>query len=328
MKLILAVGLLTSVVCAESKIFDPYKIQDSNNLATTFDVLFWQASQDNLGFGIESKSTTSISHGHFKQPDFDWNWGFRAGVDYKSHHDKWDIATRYTYMHSTASESISAPAGGAVFPSWQFPLVAGGFVTDGKAHWICNLNMADLELGRDCYVGTWLSIRPFMGVRGAVVQQRYHVGYKGGTAVPAGDEDKIKMSNNFWGVGIRVGFNSLWGFAKGWSFYVDGAGSLLSGQIKVREGEHFNKANETIFNVRDTISTVIPTAEIALGLQWDHLWDNDRYHLGVKLGWEFNCFFNQNRLFKFASSSSPGFFSQNNADLSFQGVTLGLRFDF
>ncbi|MES2123023.1 MAG: Lpg1974 family pore-forming outer membrane protein, partial [Chlamydiota bacterium] len=73
---------------------------------------------------------------------------------------------------------------------------------------------------------------------------------------------------------------------------------------------------------------VVVAADLALGLQWDYLFSQDRYHFGVKLGWEFNIFFDQNQLFNFMSSTNPGAINFQNDDLSFQGLTLGLRFDF
>jgi hypothetical protein len=324
---IASLAALATPVVAQTKVFDPFSIQDASVLAPTLDVLFWQANQDGLPLAAQSSSTTKIN-GHVVDLDFDWNWGFRAGIDCKIPHDRWDFNTQYAFMHSTAHKSESAAEFGALFSSWQFPQVSGVFVTHAKAHWICNLNMADLELGRNCFIGSYLSLRPFMGVRGAVIQQRFHVNYEGGTAVPAGDEDKIKMSNNFWGVGLRFGGDSLWGLGKGISFYADGAASLISGRTTVHQREHYNRLNTTVFNVSNHKSTVVPILELSLGLQWDYIGNNNGYHVGAKLGWEGMLFFNQNRFMQFSSSSNPGVFSSNNEDLSFQGVTFSLRFDF
>jgi hypothetical protein len=312
---------------ANQQLFDPFLLKNDCHLDVTADLLFWRASQDGLDFVIKNKgSTSSVTHGHVEDPDFSWDFGFRIGLDYKMPHDQWDLNGRYTYFHASASESESAPAGGALFPIWTFN---GGTADHAKAKWFCNLNRGDLELGRNCMVSKWLSIRPFMGVTGAVINERFHVNYSGGTAVPAGDSDHIKMESDFWGVGIRFGFNSLWGLGKGFSIYADGAGSLLSGHFSIHQKEHLNRDNTTILGIRDSQSSVSPILEIALGFQWDHFWDAERYHFGVKLGWEFNQYFNQNRLMHLSNiNGSPGFFNRNNDDLSFMGITLGFRFDF
>jgi len=311
------------------QLFDPFAVKSDDGVAVYADFLVWKTFADGLEYAINNKNgTTTASHAHLDSPHSSWSYGYRVGLDYRIPHDNWDINTRYTYFHGDLEAHTAAPQNGALFTNWQFPTAASTYATQARAHWTCNLNTADLELGRNCKAGNWLSIRPYMGVKGVVLQQRYHVKYEGGTAVPAGDEDKIRMFNDFWGVGVRFGFNSLWGLGKGFSIYADGAGSLLSGHFKVQEVEHFEVSDTTVFSVRDNISTVVPVAEIALGFQWDHFFHNDRLHFGVKLGWEFNYYFNQNRYFRFLSSSNLGSFSQNNNDLGFSGLTLGFRFDF
>lgn len=323
--------ILNSVAFAEG-LFNPFALVNDDHFAVTADMLFWTARQEDLSFAIKNKgSTTSINHAKIEELDFNWNFGFRLGLDYKlPEHDQWDLFTRYTYFHGTASESVQAPQApetGAIFPIWSFPQATSVFADHAEANWFCNLNMADFELGRNCFTSTWLSIRPFLSVRAVVLQQRFHVTYKGGTQAP-GDRDKVKMINNTWGVGLRMGFNSLWGLGKGFSIYADGAGSLLSGRYTIHQSEHLVVADVTLFRLRDAQSNVFPIAEVALGLQWDHIFPNNRWHMGVKVGWEMNYFFNQNRIIRFLSSSNPGAIFRNDGDLSFNGVTFGLRFDF
>jgi hypothetical protein len=293
------------------------------DVALSGEALFWQANTCGLGFAVENlDSTTTITRGHLKEPDFNWNVGFRAGLDYKLPHDNWDLQAQYTYLPSTAHKEASAPQNGALFPVWLVPQDPAVYATHGKAHWSCNLNMGDLELGRVCRAGKRVSIRPHMGVRGGTIQQNYHINYRGGTVV----SDHVKMSNDFWGIGLRFGFNSLWGFGKGISLYADGAGSLLSGHFHVHQREDFQ--GSTLTRIRNSFSQLVPIAEIALGLQWDTKFHADRQQLGIKLGWEMQYYWDQGRLIRFLSSTSIGSFSSNQQDLSYMGVTLGLRWDF
>jgi hypothetical protein len=109
--------------------------------------------------------------------------------------------------------------------------------------------------------------------------------------------------------------------------YADGAGSLLSGQFTVHQKESSN-TDGTILSLRSNPSTVVPIAEAALGFQWDYTSKKGWYHFGAKLGWEYSEFFNQNRWMKLLSSTSLGFYEQNDSDLWLMGLTLGFRFDF
>ena len=203
----------------EWPLFDPNALKNSNDLWVNGELLFWKSNVGSLDYAIDSRSTSSIQHGHVKQPDFDWDWGFRLGLGYKLPHDKWDLFINYTYVHA---EAHGHAGGGSdvVFPVFatNFAAASPFFADSAKAHWHLNLNMADLELGRTCMVSKWLSIRPFVGVRGLVTDQDYNVSYRGGTVAPF-DEDKVHMDNDFWGVGIRMGANTLWGLGRGFSIY-------------------------------------------------------------------------------------------------------------
>lgn len=308
--------------------FNPNSVKHSNDLWLNGEILFWQSHMGSLDYGVTSKSTTTIDDGHTKNPEFNWDTGFRLGLGYKLPHDKWDIFVNYTYFYSKAH----GHAGGddrVVFPSWasNFGRVVGPFYANSaKANWHMNLNMGDVELGRTCFAGKWLTIRPFIGVRGLVIDQDYSVEYKGGTIAPF-DEDKVHMDNDFWGVGIRAGVNTLWGLGKGFSIYGNGSAALLSGDFDVHEHEKLEHADRRIMDIKRDVDNVVVTADLALGLQWDYMFSKDRYHLGVKLGWEFDLFCDQNKLFNFIGSS-PGAINFQDDDLTFQGLTVGFRFDF
>lgn len=285
MKLTLIV-LFTPLIISAG-VFNPSAMPDSH-VWLDAEGLYWQSNMGSLSYGIE--------HGHVKQLDFDWDWGVRAGLGYKIPHDKWDLYAVYTHLIGNAHGH------------------AGG----GHAGWHMNLNMGDLELGRNCLPSKWLLFRPFMGVRGLVIDNDYSVDYARGTHFHA--------DSDFWGVGLRVGIDSLWGLGKGLGIYGNGSASLLSGHFDVHEKEKFKKAHSHHVRIENDVDNVVAAADLALGLQWDYLFSNDRFHFGFKFGWEFNIFFDQNQLFNFLSSDQPIQFKKD--DLTFQGLTLGLRFDF
>ena len=309
--------------------FDPNAMSVSNQLWLDGEALLWQSSESSLDYAIESDSTSTIKHGRVKNPDFSWDWGFRLGLGYKMPHDKWDVFVNYTYVHAHAERHHTNPDH-VVFPLWgtSFGNTAPIIYADtAEARWHANLNMADLELGRNCNVSKWLAIRPFMGVRGLVINQNYQVNYKGGTFAP-GDDDQNHLHNDFWGVGIRMGADTLWGLGCGFGIYGDGSASLLSGHFDVHERERLEHAGLTKMSVSRNFDNIVVAADIAMGLQWDLMFNDDRCHFGVKFGWEFDMFFDQNQLFNFLSSTLPGSVNFKNDDLSFQGLTMGLRLDF
>lgn len=314
---------------AQGGIFNPQNVKNSKNIWIDGEALLWQASEDGLNYAVKSTSQNSVNNGRVKSPDFEWNWGFRLGLGFKLPHDQWDLFFNYTYMQAHARASASAPTDGALFPLLQAPfgLPSNFFANSAKFHWRANLNIGDVELGRNCLVGRALSIRPFMSIRGLFIDQVVKINYRGGTAVPVDDVDQAYLMNDFWGIGLRMGADTLWALGAGWGIYGNGAASLISGSFDMHEKEKLKVADEPRLNLKVDTDSVVAIAELALGIQWDKLFSKDRYHFGVKFGWEFNVFFDQNRLVRFVSSN-PASISQNDDDLSFQGLTFGLRFDF
>ncbi|HEY2810339.1 MAG TPA: Lpg1974 family pore-forming outer membrane protein [Rhabdochlamydiaceae bacterium] len=314
----------------EDRVFDPQSIVNSKRVWLDVEVLLWQASEDGLDYAVKSSAQDHVDDGKVKSPDFEWDWGVQAGLGIKLPHDQWDLFFNYTYVQARAHSSVSAPDGGAVFPVFEAPfgLPDNFFADHARFRWKANLNIGDIELGRNCLISRWLSIRPFFGVRGLTIDQEGHIEYEGGTAAPGGDEDLVKLMNNFWGVGLRVGLNTLWGLGKGIGIYGNGAASLVSGSFDVEEKERFKSTRQNRLDVSADTDSVTAIAEIALGLQWDRFFSQNRYHFGVKLGWELNVFFDQNNLVRFLNSTNPGAISRNNGDLTFQGLTLGFRLDF
>lgn len=302
-------------------LFDPNSLHNTHDLWIDVEGLFWQSNMGSLGYAITSKSSTSIQDGHVKEPDFEWNYGFRLGLGYKLPHDKWDLFVNYAYLRGSG-HGHAGGSGRVVFPTYatNFDLISPFYASSAHAHFWLTLNMGDVELGRTCFVGKWLSIRPFLGVRGLVIAQDYNVSYHGGTIGP----DKVHMDNDFWGAGIRMGADTLWGLGKGISIYGNGSISLLSGHFDAYESE--KRDDVRIMSIKSNNDNVVVTADLALGLQWDYLFSKDRYHIGAKVGWEFDLFFDQNKLFNFMGS--PGSIHLADDDLAFQGITLGFRLDF
>lgn len=310
-----------------SGVFDPHSLQKDDRIYMNLEALFWQSNMGSLSFGVESDSSSSVQNGNCKSPSFDWKWGYRLGMGYRIPHDRWDLFANYTYLYGSAHGHAGKDSR-VVFPRWatNFAGKSPFYADSSKADWNVHLNMGDLELGRTCFPSKWLSLRPFVGLRGGTIDQKYTVAYNGGTIAPS-DSDKLDLNTDFWGVGLRMGVNTLWGLGSGISIYGNGSTSLLSGHFTVHEREKLIWQELQKMKLESQVNNVVVEADVALGLQWDYLFSKERYHIGLKMGWEFDIYFNQNQLFHF-TSTNPGSFQTQSDDLSFQGLTVGFRFDF
>ncbi len=321
-------------------------VRNGSDLFVTADLLYMKAEENGLTYGIENcGSSENILNGKMKDPHFKWDFGFRVGVGYNLPHDGWDLYLDWTRLYSRAHASESDEVPSTIFATWANPQITGFNdikCNEADAHWRLHLNVVDLELGREFFTSKWLTLRPFIGLRGAWIHQRYHVEYEDGSFFINNEGEEledaedgeldIRMKNNYWGVGLRGGLNTLWGLCGGWSIYGDLAISLLYGRFHVRQAENFiatgSDTKENQLYVDHGFTSGRAVTDLGLGLRWDHSFCDCNYHFGIQAGYEHHMFFGQNQLNRFVDDTVAGAFVSNLGDLTVQGWVLSARFDF
>lgn len=331
------------------------------------DLLVWRSSEDGLGYGkkalVESSTLLDgaplIKHEKEKNPQFNWSAGFRVGFGYNSACDGWDMTTNWTHFHnradSSSKSSLVAGEDGVFHPFYPAWLVVdkNGFIDEVKTNWKLRLDFVDLELGREFYVSRSLTLRPFIGLRAARIDQKYHLRGEAGKCteeelpslaviLPADFTTTTQMNGEYRGIGLRTGLDSEWGLGCGWSLYGQAAISLLYGRFDVAERFDFEQRNEEHalnspnFNdeTKDRFWAGRAITDMALGIRWKKYFDCDVMAFTVQLGWEQHLFFAQNQ-FKDVNAGLSGTNllyrtagQVHRGDLSVQGITLSCKLDF
>ncbi|MGE5195844.1 MAG: Lpg1974 family pore-forming outer membrane protein [Anaerolineae bacterium] len=317
--------------------------KDGCGLFVTGDVLYWKAHENGLTYGIKNEHTnftpgqTRINDGETKNPDFDWDFGFRVGVGYAMPHDGWDLYLNWTHFHTDGDVEDHARTrdGKVIFPTQINPNLVDFYslyATEAENRWRLRLNVLDLELGREFFVSKWLTLRPHMGLRAAWVDQKYRVTYEGGTLVPTdGQKIKIKDRNNFRGLGLRGGLDSQWGLGGGWCIYGNAAISLIYGHFEIDEKQKLRQNDATLQKQLDLdhdfhLSRAI--TDLALGLRWEQSFADDAFFVSIQGGWENHVYFGQNQLIRFVDDVVPGAYVTNQGDLTIQGWVGSITFAF
>jgi hypothetical protein len=310
----------------------------------TADALYWRASEDNLEYAIEANRALSETaptqrlrgEAEIKDLEFNFDWGFRAGLGFVLPHDGWDLYFNYTYFFadSHAKTDKAHDTANALYPHWTDPLTQsfGENVNTINADWGLHLNLIDGTIGRKFATSKWLALRPFAGVRGLWIHEKYKLEHSGGNFAPnditAYGEDTVDMKNKSWGVGAVAGLDTQWNFAKEWSFYANFGLSVLYGHFKVEQEERIKKGDTLVYDLeRDSFHKGRTIADVAFGLRWDRMFSDGRFHFGLQLGWEEHVFFNQNQFIRFSDDFVPGVFG-SGGDLTLQGATLSACFGF
>ena len=194
----------------------------------------------------------------------------------------------------------------------------------------------------------YLTFRPHIGLRIAWLNQTYRIEHKGGSWAqrlsPAkGEQDalnnEVSMRNDFKGVGVRGGFDTIWNFGRGFALFGNTAISIVYGRFNVKHDE-WNKQATTphtktrILETEDHFRASRAMTDLALGLQWATLFGkNCCYGFTIGIAWEHHMFFDQNQFWRVDGTNVFGpegenIYYQRRGDLDTQGWTITVKFDF
>ena len=122
------------------------EVKDGADVFVTADLLVWQAHENGLGYVVKANGP-NLTKSHTREPHFNWDPGFRVGFGINTPHDGWDLYANWTYYHTKARSNVS---NGTEYPVFANPTyIGGGTASSSNAKWKLNLNMLDVELGRE-----------------------------------------------------------------------------------------------------------------------------------------------------------------------------------
>ena len=290
------------------------------------DMLYWHADIDHADWAFKNNDTANpVIAGPNHSLNFKWSYGFRVGIGANMDYDQWDTNLYYTWFQTKNSNSINSNG----------PQQAGDLFglntpfTQGKIDWRIHYSVIDWELGRWYSVSKHLTLRPHIGIKNAWISQHVKEGFTT-TNGPA----TSTSSNEFWGIGASGGLNTTWNFATvdshNFKFFGDFAGAMLYGHFNVKHQETAPFGGFRPTNLSRNL--LVPMLQAMFGISWDTGLDCDRYHLGLRVGYEFQYWFRQNQMlidetFPTATGTLVNYFRSTGA-LGLQGLTVDLRFDF
>lgn len=314
------------------------------------DALYWHADVSNSDWAFANQNTAAIpTTGTNEEVTFKWNWGFKAGLGLDLDHDQWDTNVYYTWFRNNSTGSsftTTAAASAASSLNSDFPGDPIS-VTSGSASAKLHFNVLDWELGRSFYVSNSLSVRPHVGVKGAMIKLSETDTF---ASLVAPTTYTVSNKTKSWAVGPSAGINSNWYFGCGntmphkegrkhnevkdrpvFSIFGDVAGALMYGHFKNRHTESGVAAGVVSAGFNPSglnRNLMVPVLTGAMGLAWDVCLDCDKMHLGIRAGYELQYWFRQSQRFSFDSLGTTPRYARSTGDLALQGLTIDVRFDF
>jgi hypothetical protein len=362
-----------NVQCVQPANFDlcnPCNDSPCGHWMLEVDLLYWTACEGGLTYGSDDRASAFGTAGTFteyqskkKHPHQRWDLGFRIGLGFQFPCECWDASLIWTNFDTDGHGKYDEPAAGNQWftPAWNsIPgtgvvggnLLGGNVISpttfpvdEARGHWKLRLNLLDLEIGREFCVNSCLTLRPFIGVRGASINDKYNIRYETRsvstslTDLVVGPVDRVQLKNNFEGAGVRGGLDTEYDLGCGMSIYGGVAASLLYGETEIRTKERLTvgatglpTSNVVYHEQKDNDCGARAITDAEIGLRWKHCCCDKV--IVMKFGWEHHFFFNQNQFEKFTNFNGSDNFGTDrmpqdiHGDLSVQGLVLSAKLDF
>ena len=297
--------------------------------------LMFQAKEEGLDYCIKNNIAATydlpLRGGNvigFSSGTHDWNWNFggRFGFGFYLNHDNWNLEAKWTYLHVKEDRTASSINQQTLIPLF-LPATIAGTANNGyaSARWKTKFNSVDIDLGKPFFASRYFIMHPFMGAKALWVDQDFITRYSGTFYQTEGDGTKATAKNDHWAIGLRGGLKSEWILGAGWEVFGDLAGSILYGKFDVSQelacGNYSYEVDQDFYG--DT-----PTLELRLGILWTHLFCENKYRFALGGAYEFHYLWDENQLKRFYSNDIAANDTVSRGDLSFNGLSFRMQFDF
>lgn len=341
----------------------PYSIdlQCQWDLFLSGSFLWLEAKEENLNLGTiitqQGGAAFTVPAGIDRRVvefEFEYKPGFQVGVGLNFDLDNWQLYAEYTYLHQNINTSIDPLTsqtikGGVttrqqIAPDW-FPLQPSLYAfSEGSGTWELDLDLAELQLARDYYVGQYLTFRSYGAIEALWIRQRLDVNFSGPQNA-ASPKNTITTTSTLktksWGVGPKIGVDLKWLSCTSFRLFANTSGSLIftkyttisqSGSTVLTHAsnpsESFTFSDQTGF--RNSPCFIRPIAEITLGFGWGSYICTDKWYFDLEAGYTTLVFWNQNMFvvntFDTTFQHYPS--EVRGGDLSLNGLVLKARIDF
>jgi len=335
----------------QRKVHTPKKAKKENNeksdvrclLSGSF--IYWQALSHDTYYGMTRNYTTNVDrmpmkeHKLFADLDYDFHPGFKVGLGIFSFYDLWDMYFEYTrYCFKEKDSYTNNDPLIDLLTAWNPNDPLDNLEEIPLAQWKLKMNILDFSLGRPYTIGTKLILKPFVGTKAYWNSQRFF------SIVEDRYQRHLFNNSDAWGLGSRAGLQTKWLLGKGWKIFGDYAFSLNYQHYSIHRYAYKGvdpvepeEIGLIYVNQKDSRGCVIPIAEMILGFGWDKYFNNNKFHLDILAGYEFQVWWNQNPLMSYMKSdvihsvaalSSGTQSPYNPTTLMLHGLTASMKFDF
>ena len=334
--------LTTSMETCGARVPDAQK-DTTNNFILSFDVIYWQPRTDLTEFGTSWAENepllTRYRNMSSKYHKFDMEFGFKVGLGYHFDTSSWDLNAQYTYITFDDTELATANTGIVYQPTPWSPLtIVNAAYPSMKSTYAIDYQTVDLVLSKGFFVNKCTSLTPFYGVKASWINHSPTILSAivniDEISVSVGDEN-THVTEKTRAIGPTGGFDFNWFFCDGWSIYTKAGSALLftsyRGTVKTVGFYDGDVYSEREFGLKESKQYICANLFLALGLSYQHYFEENGSCLNLHAGYESQYYINQS--YKLANpdpNRAQGIATgaQNPRNLGLMGLTAGATFDF
>lgn len=277
------------------------------------DVLYWQPTEA-VDWMLTNNLSTQNQTITYKTLELNYTPGFRIGI---SREGDWDTKLYFTRLYSKTSDSATGNLTSAFFggksiqtdpvdPSNDF------FYQSGQANLAIHFNIIDWDIGKRFYITQKLMLHPLIGLEGGWIDQTINSSFQGPISISE------RVTNNFKGIGPKIGVDGRLNLVEKnqyqLSLIAGFATSYLWGTWVITDKLQSSAPGTMSIQTKNRNFGAL-SFQSSIGAMLSHK------NMLIKLSYEISDWFNQFQIFDDATGA-------HNNDLVFQGVTLGVAYDF
>ncbi len=303
--------------------------QGSWDFYVTASYLYWLAKETGLDYAITTPTAGNIDtvQGEVVNLEGDYSSAFKVGLGWNTGHDDWDVYGEYTWYHKSFTSSKSVPANTTMEPVFYSAARSGSYQASSTSlKWKPRLDFLKLEFARSEYVGTHLTFRPSMGLRGGWIKQQ--INQSANLTSPSTVNNLLSNNkSSSWFIGPRMGVDTNWIFDYGFRMFGNTALTVPYQKITVWSKQYSRTSpTQLTVNIKDVKHQINPQAELATGLGWGMYWGKC-VHIDLAASYEFQYLWAQNAIRSLIDARQIRT-DGNPGALMLHGLTVTARLDF
>lgn len=253
--------------------------------------LYWQPRQDGTELAVVYDTSGYEDIDHITRIGTKYKPAFKVSIGKNLMYDDNQLIAEYLWFYS---KQKTKAANTDLYPLWTDAIEAN-YPGSAKGDWKLNMNMINIKLQRQFFVGSRLIFTPSLGLKGGWLNQKYTANYYDDLGFLT-LHSWSKAKSDSWLLGPRLGADLAFTFPKGFRFIGSFYSSICYQYIQPRQ-EIYADYLGTLSNIRQDSGNITNIFEMNGGFSWGTYFPSNKYYIDFALTYDFHTYSEQNYMF-------------------------------